>query len=492
MMKRFQTIVVNFNGGIISPGYLLSVLEVAAQYNIEGVSFGLRQQLLIEVPVGSVKAFLQACKASKIEAALKKQLPPNTVSSYLSYGIFSEDSWVTEGVYKDVFALLEASRRLLKVNVCDAQQTFVPLYTGHINWVAGSQKHYWRLYLRFPGTNNLYTWPQEVYTNDIATVTVALEQFITAPANAGTVARSEGKAVYEAIQNTLEYIARPAESALAIASFHLPYYEGFNRYSAGYWLGIYRRDELFPLRFLKEVAQLCLDSRIGELHATPWKSIIIKNIAPTQRGPWDRILGHYRINVRHAANELNWWVEDGNDDALVVKRHVIRYFDKEDVRTYGLCFGVLLKTSTPAFGSILISQKEGQRVSLKSQLRYDIYYSEDFNPNAGNYVLYREGVAKDHLGPYLVSISKLFYERASTETEQPETAGEPAQGMTQQASRKVYQCGCCGTIYDPEAGDIQQGIAPHTAFEQLPAGYTCYTCMATAAELKEVVWQDYK
>lgn len=489
MIKRFQTIAVNFTGGIISPGHLLDILEVAARFQVEAVNFSLRQQLLIEVPFASAKAFLQACKTLKIDAAPQKQLPPNMGSSYVSSGIFSEDTWVTEGVYKDVFALLAASRRLLKVNICDARQTFVPLYTGHINWVAGMQKHYWRLYIRFPGTNVLYCWPQEVYTNDIGTVTVALEQYLTAAQNAQLVIQADGKALYEAVDPLLEYISCPLQHQPLAGAFHLPYYEGFNRYGAFYWLGIYRRDELFPVRFLKEIARLCLDSKIGELHATPWKSIIIKNITPSQRDQWDRVLGHSRINVRHAANELNWWVEDSNEDALVVKRHVIRYFDKEDVRTYGLCFGVLLKNSTPAFGSVLIRQKEGQpRVSLKSQIRYDIYYSEDFNPNAGKYLLYREAVAKDHLGPYLVSLSKLYYEQSSLPAETTEANHEPVPATPETSKRKVYQCRSCTTIYDPEAGDAQQGIAPHTAFEQLPVDYTCYTCMAPLEELQKVAW----
>ena len=44
--------------------------------------------------------------------------------------------------------------------------------------------------------------------------------------------------------------------------FKLPYYEGLNRYNEKYWLGIYRRDELFSIKFLKEVCMLCLQTGI--------------------------------------------------------------------------------------------------------------------------------------------------------------------------------------------------------------------------------------
>jgi sulfite reductase beta subunit-like hemoprotein len=103
---------------------------------------------------------------------------------------------------------------------------------------------------------------------------------------------------------------RPVTEPLKLPDFYLPYYEGFNKYSNKYWLGIYRRKELFPLEFLKDVCSLCLKSRIGQIYTTPWKSIIIKGIEQTDRNQWGLILSKYHLNVRHAANELNWQIED--------------------------------------------------------------------------------------------------------------------------------------------------------------------------------------
>ena len=39
-----------------------------------------------------------------------------------------------------------------------------------------------------------------------------------------------------------------------------------------------------------------------------------------------------------------------------------------------------------------------------------------------------------------------------------------------------YQCGPCGYIYDPEKGDPDSGIAPGTAFEDLPEEWSCPVC----------------
>ena len=37
-------------------------------------------------------------------------------------------------------------------------------------------------------------------------------------------------------------------------------------------------------------------------------------------------------------------------------------------------------------------------------------------------------------------------------------------------------CTVCGYIYDPEVGDPDNGIAPGTAFEDLPEAYVCPVC----------------
>jgi rubredoxin len=38
---------------------------------------------------------------------------------------------------------------------------------------------------------------------------------------------------------------------------------------------------------------------------------------------------------------------------------------------------------------------------------------------------------------------------------------------------KKYVCNICGFEYDPAVGDPDNGIAPGTAFENLPADWVC-------------------
>ena len=45
-----------------------------------------------------------------------------------------------------------------------------------------------------------------------------------------------------------------------------------------------------------------------------------------------------------------------------------------------------------------------------------------------------------------------------------------------------YVCEPCGYEYDPAVGDPDNGIAPGTAFEDLPADWVCPLCGAEKSE----------
>ena len=49
---------------------------------------------------------------------------------------------------------------------------------------------------------------------------------------------------------------------------------------------------------------------------------------------------------------------------------------------------------------------------------------------------------------------------------------------------KKYVCEPCGYEYDPAVGDPDNGIAPGTAFEDLPDDWVCPICGAGKEEFK--------
>jgi len=51
---------------------------------------------------------------------------------------------------------------------------------------------------------------------------------------------------------------------------------------------------------------------------------------------------------------------------------------------------------------------------------------------------------------------------------------------------KKYKCTLCDYVYDPEQGDPDGGIAPGTAFDDLPDDWLCPVCGASKADFEEV------
>jgi rubredoxin len=43
---------------------------------------------------------------------------------------------------------------------------------------------------------------------------------------------------------------------------------------------------------------------------------------------------------------------------------------------------------------------------------------------------------------------------------------------------KKFTCQVCGYVYDPAEGDPDAGVAPGTAFENLPDSWVCPVCGA--------------
>ena len=51
---------------------------------------------------------------------------------------------------------------------------------------------------------------------------------------------------------------------------------------------------------------------------------------------------------------------------------------------------------------------------------------------------------------------------------------------------KKYKCSVCGWEYDPDLGYEEGGIAPNTAFDDLPTDFVCPICGAAKELFDEV------
>jgi len=68
----------------------------------------------------------------------------------------------------------------------------------------------------------------------------------------------------------------------------------------------------------------------------------------------------------------------------------------------------------------------------------------------------------------------------------PKTAPTYRTEETASAALPRYQCTICGYTYEPDKGDPDGGIAPGTAFNDLPQGWTCPVCGAGKDQFKQL------
>jgi rubredoxin len=472
MFRKNYIVKINLPGGIVGAGDLYAIVEAAERARVGEMQLGTRQQLFCKVADKYGPEFLSQLDQAGIFYETEKEAFPNIVSSYVTDGVFGKSGWVSEGLYKDILGGFDF-RPKVKINLVEGSQSFVPLFTGHLNFISSPVNNHWWLVIRRPGTNRLHTWNAGVYSPDIPRICQLLQSVLS-------MAGEEGdweKQLYEAVDNRGGFSVGSQLPALPVPEFQLPYYEGFNRSGNKNWLGIYRREELFPLAFLKDVCLIALQTKLGQLYTTPWKSLLIKGIEEADIALWEYVLGKYRMNVRHASNELNWQIEDLCPDGLRLKRYLVRLLDQDDIRTEGLSFAIKTKTGSGLPGSVIIRKQEGIRPDqLKLLDRYSIAHTADFNPHTREIILYRKDLEKENLFPYLVSLCKEFYrqqsDRHSLLVSQPAQV-EPGRHGTETGG---WQCPHCLTLYHEQYGDEEQGVAAGTSFAHLRADYLCSVC----------------
>jgi rubredoxin len=475
---------INLPGGIVSPGDLHEILSIAEKCNVEHVRFGNRQQLLFKVNAADLEEIQERFMVHDIAFETDSDIFPNILSSYVTEEIFPNSLWLTEGVYKDILDGFNHQPKL-KVNVVDYYQNLIPFFTGNLNFIASETSNFWYFYIRFPKTNIMYSWPSLVYSEDIPEMSKIAEQFICEePEKYNNQAELKGEELFQKISSVNKFHYQSINHPLIHTDFQLPYYEGLNKYSDNkLWLGIYRRKEEYAVNFLKEICEICLATRIGQLYTTAWKSIIIKNINVKDRDFWSNLLNKYRVNVRHAANELNWQIEDLCEEAINIKLDLVKQFEEVDLRTYRLCFAIKTQPKTGLFSSIVIRKRNTK--NSQGQELFELLHTRDFNPNSKEYITFEEGVVYENLGNKLIEICDLYYTLRIHKTESIPKQEIVKNTLEEQNKHLVHQCTHCKTIYDEQFGDEMNNIAPGIAFSSIET-YSCPTCDAPKEEFEEI------
>jgi len=55
-----------------------------------------------------------------------------------------------------------------------------------------------------------------------------------------------------------------------------------------------------------------------------------------------------------------------------------------------------------------------------------------------------------------------------------------------------YICRVCATIYNPEVGDVEDGVPAGTAFENLPSSWVCTVCGSSQEKFERLSQEQYE
>ncbi|MDO1446747.1 rubredoxin [Rhodocytophaga aerolata] len=450
------------NGGIITPEEVRKVIEIARMCGCDSIIPGSRQEVYLQLE----KVYLPIAEKELSKNALKYTLvedsKQNIVTSFAALQILPTTAWLLGDTYLDILDSFVYQPRL-KINIVDPLQNLVPLFTGELNFIASSYPRYWHLYVNFSFFGKRQIWPVLIDGEDIVTVSKLIEE-VYFQQQLDTI-----QDLYLAVSHTFTGRTRQWEEELQLTAHSFPVIEGMYSYGNSYWLGIYRRNQSFPLSFLEALYNQCIESKIGKICLTPHQTLLITDIKAEHKAKWEKLLGLHQIHNHHSALEVNWQIPDLEVEAQRLKNTWVRELEEKEVYTTGLSFAIQTKPMDVTT-SVLIRQ-----TSEAGQTRYDILHTHDFSTHSLQWQVFATNLSEQVVASVLINLCQLYY----TQVDQhfPSIFSEEKPVFI--ATHDVYQCSDCLTVYDPEFGDEAAAIPASTAFEELPDSYVCSLCEAS-------------
>ncbi len=455
-------------GGFMSPADLLRIMELSRSFGNDYILFGSRQDIMFpsnNLPEDHLEKAFRAINID-YELAGEQSVFQNIVSSYAAVNIVDTTSWVKEDTYNVLIDSFDYKPRI-KINIVDPLQSLVPLFTGELNFIASKEENYWYLYVRDSRKGNIVEcWPRLIAGNDIARISREIEKLFL------EFLPFTVEEMYLMFMNNFIRISyKPLPEKLRLQNTAFPYYEGLNAMVDNhYWLGLYWRNNKYDIDFMSAACRLCQETNISKINVIPWKAFIIKGIKASDRLRWQKLMGKFGINERHSSLELNWHLPVIDEEALGLKKFLVRELDQQDISTHGLTFTIKTNRDMLYFTTVVIEKCPD---NLHGE-QYNILYAKNFNPNNIVYRPYARGVRREMILALLIELSKLYFRQLNSEQEKTEDVVKRPAEVRHDSLR--FQCGNCLSIYDPQYGDPQAGVAPGVGFEDLPDSYRCHVC----------------
>jgi rubredoxin/quercetin dioxygenase-like cupin family protein len=171
-----------------------------------------------------------------------------------------------------------------------------------------------------------------------------------------------------------------------------------------------------------------------------------------------------RIQVVRSGGENNLHSHDGMDGFWMVLKGRVRFYGPGDavIGEFGQHEGILLPAGEQYWFE---SASEGEDLELLQMAAFD-----------------------PRMPVRRVDVEPLKLDPDAVEVVDIATARAKGSGATKgETPMQKYMCSDCDFEYDPAVGDPSQGIAPGTAFEDLPDTWTCPECGAPKSEFYPII-----
>lgn len=460
--KKFR---IHIPGGNITPIDLSSIVLTANSLGVDFIEPGSRQEILFDIPISSINTGEHNYKLKSIPFTFDnaETISNNIVSSHPVVDIYSKSSWVSEGTYLDIFSDFK-NPVPVKINITDPEQTMFPWWGGQLNFVASEKPGLWNLIWE-DKEKNLKVFPEPIYTKFIYSASMDLSQAILSGRNtAGMNAGIEFKQFLKT-QNPEKWMQSK-----------FPITEGLHRYGDKFWLGLFSRNNNFPISLLESLCRISLQTQSVKFGITPWKTFLFRGIHEEDIPKWLGILEKYKWNTRHSGLELSWFVTDTDDSAGFLKKKILKKLDA-------------LNLFPPGFSVGIYSEEESQLTHIGIKRKY-------FFPNwkylGSQYAIY---LLKT---PWDINSKKIPIATVARSTKAVEIISDMITGnsifneseeelLTEVSSKTnsdTYQCPNCWTTYNPQAGDTEQNVPPNTKWADVADTYKCPVCETDKVDFK--------
>ena len=480
-MEQKKLVKFFIKGGILAPADLIKIVEVHDKLGGDYIQFGDRQEVIIRIKNNNTHLISSIAPTLHYEIADDHAsfTQNNIISSFLSKKIDQSTYWVKQSSYLDILDHLQTQYKL-RVNITDLKQDFVYSFTGDVNFIASDEVNYWYLYLRDKVKGNQFLLPFLIYSEDLPVVIEFLE-------NNFNLEEVDFEKLSDQIKELvgfrgLEFSVEPRIKVSEFANF-----EGLHKYDEKYWLGIYTRDGRYNSYLLSSLAALCKAQMIGQVHITPWKTLIVKEIESSSVIDWKLFLSEHEINNGHSEAELNWQLKDLDEEALELKTFLRKEIAHNDININGAIFGVNMDIDY-SFAHIFIEKRPILKFMGRNEMStYNILYRENFNPSKSKFTSFKTNVFRSNLAKAIQQLVKEYHDKAYREVanfipSKRENIEEIKDVILEE--KRHYRCKNCYTVYYPEHGD--EFVTPGTSFEDIPDTYCCSICDSPKSEFEEI------